>query len=110
VVRTLLTTLVESLGSLEKLVASLLTKYGDEEITFVTFEGSQKAQILALQAANYGSDQPDRMGVAHSFRQAVEAGATPEEIARNVGQHLNYVLNHWFTNFSQCFPLSICIL
>ena len=94
VVRTMLTTLVESLGSLEKLVASLLTKYGDEEIPFVTFEGSQKAQILALQAANYGSDQPDMMGVAHSFRQAVEAGATPEEIARNVGQHLNYVLNH----------------
>ena len=32
--------------------------------------------------------------MAHSFRQAVEARATPEEIARNVGQHLNYVLNH----------------
>jgi len=94
VARTMLTALVESLGSLEKLIASLLTKYGDEEIPFVTFEGSQKAQILALQAANYGSDQPDMMGVAHSFRQAVEAGATPEEIARNVGQHLNYVLNH----------------
>ncbi|HRQ42369.1 MAG TPA: ParB/RepB/Spo0J family partition protein [Chloroflexota bacterium] len=94
VVRTMINTLVESLGSLEKLVASLLTKYGDEEISFVTFEGSQKAQILALQAANYGSDQPDMMGVAHSFRQAVAAGATPEEIARNVGQHLNYVLNH----------------
>jgi hypothetical protein len=47
-----------------------------------------------LQAANYGSEKPDALGVAHSFRQAVEAGATPEEIARNVGQHLNYVLNH----------------
>ena len=46
------------------------------------------------QAANYGSEKPDALGVAHSFRQAVEARATPEEIARNVGQHLNYVLNH----------------
>lgn len=94
VVRTMLNTLVDSLGSLEKVVGSLLTKYGDEEISFVTFAGSQKAQILALQAANYGSEKPDALGVAHSFRQAVEAGATAEEIARNAGQHLNYVLNH----------------
>lgn len=94
VVRTMLSTLVDSLGSLEKVIGSLLTKYGDEEIAFVTFEGSQKAQILALQAANYGSEKPDALGVAHSFRQAAEAGATPEEIARNAGQHLNYVLNH----------------
>ena len=94
VVRTMLETLVESLGSLEKVIASLLVKYGDKEISFVPFEGSQKAQILALQAANYGSEKPDMLGVAHSFQQAVEAGATPEEIARNVGQHLNYVLNH----------------
>lgn len=50
VVRTMLNTLVDSLGSLEKVIASLLTKYGDEEISFVPFEGSQKAQILALQA------------------------------------------------------------
>lgn len=94
VVRTMLNTLVDSLGSLEKVIASLLTKYGDEEVSFVTFEGSQKAEILALQAANYGSEKPDALGVARSFRQAVEAGATPEEIARNAGQHLNYVLNH----------------
>lgn len=94
VVRTMLNTLVESLGSLEKVIASLLAKYGGEEIPFVTFEGSQKAEILALQAANYGSENPDALGVAHSFRQAVEVGATPEEIARNSGQHLHYVLNH----------------
>jgi len=94
VVRTMLAALVESLGSLEALVASLLGKYGTEEIPFVLFEGSQKAQILALQAANYGGDQPDMMGVAHSFRQALAAGATPEEIARNAGQHVHYVHNH----------------
>ena len=94
VARTMLAALVESLGSLEALVASLLGKYGAEEIPFVLFEGSQKAQILALQAANYGGDQPDMMGVAHSFRQALAAGATPEEIARNAGQHVHYVRNH----------------
>jgi hypothetical protein len=94
VVRTMLTTLVESLGSVERVIASLLTKYGAEEVSFVTFEGSQKAEILALQAANYGSEKPDALGVARSFRQAVEAGATPEEIARNSGQHIRYVENH----------------
>lgn len=94
VVRTMLNTLVESLGSLEKVVASLLKKYGEEGIPFVLFEGSAKAQILALQAANYGSDAPDMLGIAHSFHQAVAAGATPEEIARNSGQHLHFVLNH----------------
>lgn len=94
VVRRMLTTLVDSLGSLEKVIESLLIKYGDEEIEFITFEGSRKAEILALQAANYGGEKPDALGVAYSFRQAVEAGATPEEIARNAGQHLNYVLNH----------------
>lgn len=94
VVRTMLNTLVESLGSLEKVISSLVTKYGDHEISFAPYEGSQKAQILALQSANYGSEQPDMMGVAHSFRHALEAGATPEEIARNCGQHVGYVRNH----------------
>lgn len=94
VARTMLNTLVESLGSLEKVISSLVTKYGDHEISFAPFAGSQKAQILALQSANYGSEQPDMMGVAHSFRQALEAGATPEEIARNCGQHVQYVHNH----------------
>jgi hypothetical protein len=94
VVRTMINTLVESLGTLEKVVASLLTRYGEEDVTFVAFEGSQKAQILALQAANYGSEMPDVLGIAHSFRQALEAGAAEEEIARNAGQHVSYVRNH----------------
>jgi hypothetical protein len=94
VVRTMLNPLVESLGPLDKVIASLLVKYGDEEVEFILFEGSQKAQILALQSANYGSEKPDALGIAHSFCQAVAAGATEVEIARNAGQHLNYVLNH----------------
>jgi hypothetical protein len=94
VARTMINTFVEKLGSLEKVITSLLAKYGDKEVEFVTFEGSQKAEILALQAANYGSEKPDVLGVAHSFSQALKAGATPEEIARNSGQHLHYVLNH----------------
>jgi hypothetical protein len=94
VVRAMIQSLVESLGSLDKLIASLVTKYGDEFIEFVPFEGSEKSQILTLQAANYGSAKPDMMGIAHSFREAVLAGASEAEIARNSGQHPNYVRNH----------------
>ena len=94
VVRTMLDTLVDSLGSLDKVVLSLLEKYGEKCISYTLFEGSQKDQILALQAANNGSEDPDMLGIAHSFRQAVIAGATPEEIARNNGQHLHFVQNH----------------
>lgn len=37
---------------------------------------------------------PDRLGIAHSFQQALEAGASVEEVARNAGQHVAYVTNH----------------
>ncbi|MCI0644568.1 MAG: hypothetical protein L0346_06795, partial [Chloroflexi bacterium] len=94
VARTMLNTLVESLGSLEQVMASLLVKYGDREVDVVPFEGSAKAEILALQAANYGREEPDMLGIARSFRQALEAGATVAEIARNCGQHPHYVENH----------------
>jgi hypothetical protein len=94
IIRTMLNTLVELLGSLEQVMASLMAKYGDREVEVVPFEGSAKAEILALQAANYGSEKPDMLGVAHSFRQALAAGATVAEIARNAGQHTHYVENH----------------
>jgi hypothetical protein len=34
------------------------------------------------------------LGIAHSFRQALESGASPEEVARNAGQSVHFVLNH----------------
>ena len=94
VARTMLATLTNSLGTLEKVITALLEKYGDREISIALFEGSKKAEILSLQAANYGSEQADMMGIAHSFRKALKAGATPEEIGRNCGQSVHYVHNH----------------
>ena len=63
-------------------------------MSFVLFEGDEKDEILALQAANYGGEIPDMLGIAHSFHQAAEAGATVKEIARNSGQSDQYVRNH----------------
>jgi len=94
VAHTMIVALVESLGSLPHVISALLEKYGDQEIPIVLFAGSQKAEILSLQAANYGSEQADMLGIAHSFQQALEAGATEAEIARNAGQKLAYVRNH----------------
>ena len=86
--------LAEKLGSLDNLITSLKDKYGDEEIPYVPFAGDTKAQVLALQAANYGSAEADPLGIAHSFNMALEAGASPDQIARNAGQKVSYVTNH----------------
>jgi len=85
---------IEASTSLPEAVTALLDKYGMEEVSFVLFEGGEKDEILALQAANYGGEVPDMLGVAHSFYQAAEAGATVKEIARNSGQSEQYVRNH----------------
>jgi ParB-like chromosome segregation protein Spo0J len=92
--RGLINSLVETCGSLLEVIPFLLQRYGAVEVGFVPFAGSDKAQILALQNANYGQEQADMLGIARSFRQALEAEATPAEIARNVGQHVAYVTNH----------------
>jgi hypothetical protein len=66
IVRSWLKTLVEELGSLEQLVAALRDKHGDHEIPAVPFNGSQKAEILALQSANYGGEQPDALDALYA--------------------------------------------
>ena len=85
---------IEASASLSEAITALLEKYGAEEVPFVLFEGDEKDEILALQAANFGGELPDMLGIAHSFHQAAEAGATVKEIARNSGQSNQYVRNH----------------
>lgn len=94
VVRTMIAALSEKLGSVEEAAEALLQKYGEREISFVPFDGDRKSQVLALQAANFGREETDMLGIAHSFRQALESGASPEEIARNAGQSAHFVHNH----------------
>lgn len=94
VAHTMIATLSEKLGSVEAAAEALLQKYGEREIPFVPFDGDRKAEILSLQAANFGREEADMLGIAHSFRQALESGASPEEIARNAGQSVHYVHNH----------------
>jgi hypothetical protein len=59
----------------------VLANRGDAEVPVVLYEGSPKEEILMLQQANAGGEKPDLLGLARSFAAAVEAGATPEEIA-----------------------------
>jgi hypothetical protein len=85
-VREMLSTLVNKHGDVETAAEALIAHYGEREISFALFEGDEKSQILAL--------HPDVMGVALSFRLALVAGATIEQIARNAGVHVRYVENH----------------
>ncbi len=78
----------------EEAVRKLLELYGENEIEVVVFDGDKKAEILALQAANANREDPDMLGLANSYKAAMEAGATPAEIARNSGVSVEYVLNH----------------
>ena len=90
--------LVEKYEYVDAAAEALTEHYANEEIEIVLFEGNQKAQILALQRANYGAVKPDMLGIAHSFQAALDAGATITEIARNAGQHAHYVRNHLALN------------
>ncbi|MCO5188155.1 MAG: hypothetical protein M9918_08195 [Anaerolineae bacterium] len=74
-------------------VAALLQVYGERDIQIVPFSGSLKQQLLTLQSDNAGAETPDKLGQAHSFKAAYEAGATPQEIARHSGMKLSDVLN-----------------
>lgn len=83
-----------SAESVHTAIGQLLQLYGENEITIAEFKGSEKAQMLALQAANSNREDPDPLGLARSYHAAYEAGATPAEIARHSGIHTDYVLNH----------------
>ncbi len=92
--RSLIEEMVAQFDGVEQAAAQLLQLYGDNKVEIVLFSGSLKAQALALQAANFGNEEPDMLGRALSFQAAVNAGATVDEIARNGGINTHYVRNH----------------
>lgn len=92
--QTFLQTLLSKYTDIEGAADALATKFADRPLEVALFEGDPKAQILALQRANYGSEIPDVLGIAHSFRAALDAGASETEIARNSGQPLTFVQKH----------------
>lgn len=66
-VKEFISTLVEKYEYVDAAAEAFCERYADQEVEFVLFEGNQKAQILALQRANYGAVKPDMLGIAHSF-------------------------------------------
>lgn len=92
--QTFLQTLLAKYTDIEGAADALAAKFADRPLDVALFEGDVKAQILALQRANYGSETPDVLGIAHSFRAALDAGASETEIARNTGQPLAFVQKH----------------
>ncbi len=97
-VKQFISTLVEKYEFVDAAAEALTEHYATEEIKFVLLEGTPKEQILALQRANYGAVEPDMLGIAHSFKAALDGGATVAEIARNAGKTATYVRNHLALN------------
>ena len=93
-VQTFLETLLTHHATIEGAATALLPRYAERLVPIHLFEGDKKAQILALQQANYGADTPDPLGIAHSFHAALQAGATERHIAHNAGVSLAYVKKH----------------
>ena len=81
-------------GCVATTATALLPLYGEREVDVFLFDGDKKAEILAIQRGNANRLDPDPLGRATSFCAALNAGATPGEIARNSGVHINFVYNH----------------
>jgi hypothetical protein len=92
--QTFLQTLLTKYEDIESAADAVATKFAERTLEVALFEGDSKAQILALQRANYGSETPDVLGIAHSLRAALDAGASETEIARNIGQSPAFVAKH----------------
>lgn len=82
-------------GVVETAVESLVAEHGHVEVPAIVTEAEPKQATLALWSDNFGDEEPDRMGVAHSLKVGIiEQGITMEEAARNMGQSVHYVRNH----------------
>lgn len=93
-VEAFLGTLIAEHTTIEAAADTLLSTYANHTITIHLFTGDLKAQVLALQRANYGADAPDPLGIAKSFHAALATGSNEREIARNAGQSIGYVKKH----------------
>lgn len=82
-------------GVVETAVESLVAEHGHIEAPAIISDAEPKQATLALWSDNFGDEEPDRMGIAHSLKVGiVEQGITIEEAARNMGQSVHYVRNH----------------
>ncbi len=82
---------VPSPSALPEAYDRLTEQHGGVEVTIALFEGGEKEEILALQAANFGQETPDLLGQAKSYAAAMKAGATADEIVANTGQSVSRV-------------------
>ncbi|MBP6802523.1 MAG: ParB N-terminal domain-containing protein [Chloroflexi bacterium] len=82
-------------GDVEAAAEALAAEHGDFEVPAVIFAGDHKQATLALWSDNFGDEDPDPLGVAESLLVGIEEfGISPDEAAKHMGQHRNYVDNH----------------
>jgi hypothetical protein len=83
VARTMVDTLVDSLGSLEKVIASLLVRHGEREVAYVPFEGSKKAEIARNvgQSIHYVHNHLALTQISPELAGRIAAGELPMGVA-----------------------------
>ena len=67
--------------------------FADVTIPAVLYNGDYKGSLLPLWSDNFGSDSPDILGMAYSFRDGVVEGYSPKEIAGAIGKPAGFVKN-----------------
>ncbi len=67
--------------------------FADVTVPAIMYEGDYKGSLLPLWSDNFGSDTPDTLGMAYSFRDGVVEGYSPKEIAGAIGKPVGFVKN-----------------
>ncbi|MCO5195545.1 MAG: hypothetical protein M9930_19980 [Anaerolineae bacterium] len=71
-----------------------LETLGDEysiDIPVRVFDGNYEQGVLLLQASNFGAEEPDTLGIAHSLLAGQQIGISLSRAAQNIGQTEGYV-------------------
>ena len=67
--------------------------FADVTVPAIMYEGDYKGSLLPLWSDNFGGDSPDTLGMAYSFRDGIEEGYSPKEIAGAIGKPVGFDLN-----------------
>ncbi|MCO5194317.1 MAG: ParB N-terminal domain-containing protein, partial [Anaerolineae bacterium] len=74
-------------GEIEGLAAARYTI----DIPVQVFDGNYEQGVLLLQASNFGAEEPDTLGIAHSLLAGQQIGISLSRAAQNIGQTEGYV-------------------
>lgn len=81
-------------SALRTWVLGFLDNHPGLTIPVSIFSGDYMQGVLLLQAANFGQEEPDPLGIGHSLLIGHRLGISTNAAAANIGQSVAYVENH----------------